>query len=142
MEKMLRQCVIGHELCHEKPLVILRTASNEVHQPLMPHLSHPRSFRLQEDPKEVLIENNLSAIPINLTLQLKQGDQDPTTNCWASGHDCLENLLTATSRPPSSFPRYTTLGAFSPLSETIRSGLKPFVAALSSASPYSLKAGT
>lgn len=72
----------------------------------------------------------------------KEADQTPTTNCWASGQETLEKRFTATSLLLPSFPLYTTLGAFSPLSETINSLLKPLVAALSSTKLYSLKAGT
>lgn len=65
-----------------------------------------------------------------------------TTNWRGSGQESLEKRLMATKRLLRSFPLYTTLGALSPLSDTMSSLLNPLVAARSSASPNSLKPGT
>jgi hypothetical protein len=65
-----------------------------------------------------------------------------TAKPLGSGHAALGNRLTAIQRFCSSLPLYTQLGAFSPLSDTMKSVLNPFVATFSDSNEYSLKAGT
>lgn len=65
-----------------------------------------------------------------------------TEKPFASGHAVLGKRLTAITRLWSSLPLYTKLGAFSPLSETMRSALNPFVASFKDSNVYSLNAGT
>lgn len=64
-----------------------------------------------------------------------------TMNCLVSGQADLLKRLMAIQRSSPSFPLYTTLGAFSPCSDTMLSTENPEVAALSWSKLYSLKEG-
>lgn len=48
VEEVLGQCVVGHVLRDEQPLVTLGAAANEVDEALVPHLPHAGRFRLQQ----------------------------------------------------------------------------------------------
>lgn len=63
-------------------------------------------------------------------------------NWRESGQADLLKRLTAIHRSFSSKPLYTTLGAFSPCSDTMLSGENPFVAVFNSSQLNSLKLGS
>lgn len=70
-------------------------------------------------------------------IELASKQNYKTMNWWVSGQADLLKRLTAIQRPSSSIPLYTTLGAFSPCSDTMWSTENPEVAALSWSKLYS-----
>ena len=104
---------------------------------LNPKVKHNPLTKKSKDQKDVsffLFPGNICPVSFPWTKQKKMNLVPLTTNCWASGQDCLENRLTATKRLFSSLPLKTTLGAFSLLSETMYCVLNPLVALRSSRS--------
>ncbi len=47
MKEMFRKCVVRHVLSNQKPLITLRTISNQVHKSFMPYLTHLPSLILK-----------------------------------------------------------------------------------------------
>ncbi len=78
----------------------------------------------------------------NLCVMKWRKGENNTAKPLGSGHAALGNRLTAIRWFCSSLPLYTKFGAFSPLSDTMKSALNPFVANFSDSNEYSLKAGT
>lgn len=139
MEKMLRECFIKHKLRNKQSLITIAATSNQVRQPLTAQLSNSSGFLLKPNHAYTINKTHQTIISTRihsytrfiLPLMGIGAKRVSTRNCRESGQADLLNRFTATHRSSSSFPLYTTLGAFSPCSETMFSDENPEVAALS-----------
>ena len=138
MEKVFGQRFIGHKLSHKQPLVTFAATAEQISHPLTPQLTNGPRFLLHTQREDItkIVKKKKRENYETKVLEIR------TRNCRASGHAILVKRLTAIFFWFSSFPLQTTLGAFSPCSETIYSTAKPEVADLSWSNVYSRKAGT